>query len=74
MSTCIGKTLSDRKKCKYYIESRGNTEECMWYGFKLDSGCHCSCVDAQLEARSPEMKKLLEKEKIEEAKEGEIPT
>lgn len=65
MSQCIGNTINEQKKCRFY--TKATTEErCMYRVF--DS--FCSCLGAQIDAS----KSLEEKnqEEINEMKESEI--
>jgi hypothetical protein len=65
MSICNGKTLSERQACKHYDKLSKNNPECRWRGFKLESGYHCGCLDAQKECRNPEIDELIAKEREE---------
>ncbi len=65
MSECVGETAEERKKCKFYKESKYKGT-CMYYVFEQ----FCDCLDAQIDA----VKSLEEKnqEAIDEMKEAEV--
>ncbi len=65
MSECIGNTIEEQNKCKYYKKAT-HRQRCMHKVFST----YCDCLDAQMDAE----KSLEEKnqEKIDEMKESEV--